>query len=212
MFYPQTSISTSTPGSLARVANVRPALEPLTTRFVTIYFKANPTGEHVTLYVANRIGLVKLKTIAAQNHTTINSVKIALGILVPIIANQIYPNQIETDRSSNRRPIRKKAPNNSPLCSYTRHRLIKSVTSPIKGKVPMPISSTPSIKDFEAFELTCFPEFHPLTPPAQPSPSPANPCKLCNPPKPSKPQYQRASPHLLHPPLNCKKTVQNCRR
>lgn len=123
MFIPQCEFPTENPYTLARTGYLTGSCESSIRSAISKYFEQQPQGEDVTLYVVNQMGDNAIENLAEIKDTTKDSVLVSLGIFIPMVANQMYPNLIETNRYESGLPKRHRTPKSSILASYTKHRM-----------------------------------------------------------------------------------------
>lgn len=124
MFRPQYLIPTTNKYTVGITASLRSLYETQITQLIINYYSQYPQGQKVTLYVANQLGNARLLHAANALGKTLNGIKIALGMLVAIIAETLFPRRIETSRTSSGKAISYKSPVGGVINSYARHRLI----------------------------------------------------------------------------------------
>ena len=124
MYVNQSSRSTANKSTIARIHGLRAQHGVFFQDEVLDYFRNNPTGEEVTLAVANRFGQTRIQQSASQLRKSVPGIKVEIGLIVPIIADELFPGRIETARYSDGRPKRRKAPKGNAVSGYTMHRLV----------------------------------------------------------------------------------------
>jgi len=132
-FVSQQRYPSKTPRTLNRTGYILLNLGDKIKKIIQTYFEQNPDGESVTLEVFKQLGgLQGIETLAQQFNKTPDVIKQDIGLAIPIIGAELYPDSFETCRDfktgkacSRKTPINAK---DSGIHNYTKHRLQEKPT------------------------------------------------------------------------------------
>lgn len=123
----------NTPRTSSRIEYIILNLKDKLKSIIQLYFDQNPKGEDVTLEVFKQLGgLQGIEALAQQFNKTPDVIKQDIGLAIPIIGAELYPDSFETCRDfktgkacSRKTPINAK---DSGIHNYTKHRLQEKPT------------------------------------------------------------------------------------
>lgn len=132
-FISQQRYSSKTPRTLSRIEYILLNLKDKIKNIIQVYFEQNPDGEDVALEVFKQLNERQgIANLASQFNKSVDTIKQDIGLAIPIIGAELYPDRFATYRNmktwktcSRKVPINAK---DSGIHNYTKHRLIQKPT------------------------------------------------------------------------------------